>query len=238
MRSYDRSGNNDYFSSLNYKSNQIGAINLLVIPLILVTLALFAVAGFAYYAYGQSQDYKNNVDAKIAVAVDASEQKVSAQKDKVFAEKEKSPYNVYTGPSAYGSLRIQYPKTWSAYVDAPNGQTSKPVNGYFTPGQIPSITDANNSFALRVYIVQQAYDAVVRTYQTKLKSGLVTIQPYQSPNVPNTVGVRVDGEVQTKKQGSMIILPFRDKTLQLWTESTDYKADFDNIILPNFSLIP
>lgn len=219
-------------------STQAGAINLLVIPLILITLALFGVAGFAYYAYGQSQDYKNNVDQKISVAVDESSAIVSEQKDKVFAEKEKSPYDVYTGPAAYGSLRIQYPKTWSAYIDVPSGQTNKPVNGYFSPGQIPSINEPNNSFALRVYIVQQPFDAVVKPFQTKLKAGTVAIQPYQSPNVPNSIGVRVDGEVQNKKQGSMIILPFRDKTLQMWTESTDSRADFDNIILPNFSLVP
>lgn len=223
---------------LHQPIGQRGAVNLLVIPLILVTLALFGVSAFAYSAYGQSQDYKNNVDQKVAVAVSAAEQKVSDQKDKVFAEKEKSPYVIYNGPAAFGSLKIQYPRTWSAYVDAPANQTSKPINGYFYPGQVPSITDPNNSYALRVNVAQQAYDTVVRPYEAKVKTGLVTIQPYQSPNIPNTVGVRIDGAIAQNKQGSMIILPYRDKTLQMWTESKDFVSDFNTVILPNFSIVP
>lgn len=220
-------------------AGQGGAMNLLAIPLALVTLALFAVAGLAYYEYGQSEQYKNDVDQQIAAAVSKAEAETSEKKDKAFAEKEKSPYVVWTGPAAYGSLKIQYPRTWSAYVDAPTTLTGgRPVNGYFAPNQVPSINDQTNTFALRVYIVQQAYDGIVKQYQGKQKSGTVTIQPYQSPNVPGIVGVRIDGEVQAKKQGSMIVLPFRDKTLELWTESNEFKDDFNNIILPNFSLVP
>lgn len=215
-----------------------GIVNVLAIPLVLVTLALFAVAGLAYYEYGQSQDYKNNTDQKIAVAVAAAKDETSQQKDKAFAEKEKSPYLVYTGPAAYGTIRIQYPKTWSAYVDAPTGQANRPLNGYFKPGVLPTLTDQSNTFALRVYVATGAYSTVVQQYQGKQKQGTVSIQPYQSPNIPNIVGVRIDGAITNNKQGSLIILPFRDKTLQLWTESKDYQADFDNIILPNFSLVP
>jgi hypothetical protein len=192
----------------------------------------------AYYFYGQYQDYKNNVDQKVAVAVTKAKQQTSDEKDKAFAEKLKSPYTIYNGPEEFGSLRIQYPRTWSAYVDAPSGQTNRPINGYFAPNQVPSINDKNNSFALRVYVVQQAYDTLLRPYQQKQQKGSVSIQPYQSPNIPNIVGVRIDGEVQQDKQGAMIILPFRDKTLEMWTESKDYKNDFDTIILPNFSLVP
>jgi hypothetical protein len=220
------------------KNSQAGVLNLLVIPLILVTLALFGVGAFAFSASSQAADYKNNVDQKVAAAVSEAEQKVTEQKNKAFAEQLKSPYVVYDGPAAYGSLHIQYPRTWSAYVDAPAGQTSKPVNGYFAPGQVPSISDANNSFALRVTIAQQSYDTVVKQYQSKVKAGLVSVQPFKAINVPNIVGVRIDGEVAPKKQGVMIILPFRDKTLQMWTESTEFKADFEGVILPNFSLVP
>jgi hypothetical protein len=224
--------------SLSVRHNQAGLFNVLVIPLILVTLLLFGAGGAAYYFFGQAQDYKNNVDQKITVAVSQAQQKVTEEKDKAFAEKIKSPYSVYNGPAEYGSLRVQYPRTWSAYVDAPTNQTNRPINGYFYPGQVPTATDADNSFALRIYVVQQGYDQIVKQYQSKQKTGSVSIQPYQSPNIPNVVGVRIDGEVQNKKQGAMVIIPFRDKTLQMWTESMDFKSDFDNIILPNFSLVP
>jgi len=227
----------DTISNMN-KPNQAGQVNLLVIPLVLVTLILFGVAGFAYYAYGQSEHYKNDVDAIVGTAVDKAKQQVSDQKDKDFAEKSKFPYNQYNGPDEYGSIKILYPKTWSGYVAVAQASSGKAIDGYFMPGQVPSISDSANSFALRVTIVSTAYDNIMKTFQSNTKSGKVTVQPYKSPNIPGIIGSRVDGEVVSKKQGSMIVMPFRDKTLQLWTESKDYQADFNNIVLPNFSLTP
>jgi len=219
-------------------SRQAGAMNLLIVPLILLLVVTIGVSAFAYTSYTQAQDYKNNVDAKIAVAVDASEKKVSEQKDKDYAEKEKYPYVTYTGPQAAGSIRIQYPKTWSAYTVASEKNTSKPLDGYFYPGQVPDISDNNNTYALRSLVSTSSYDSLMKQYAAKQKQGKVTIQPYQSPNVPNVIGSRIDGEVKDKKQGAMILMPFRDKTLQLWTESNDYKGDFDKVILQNFTLTP
>jgi hypothetical protein len=220
-------------------TRQTGAMNLLVIPLVLLFLALMGVSVFAYTSYMQAEDYKNNVDQKVTAAVDVVSEKISAQKEKDFAEKEKFPYDTYVAPEAAGSLKIQYPKTWSAYIIAPTGRsTTKPVDGYFQPGQVQSVSDANNSFALRVLVAQQAYDGIMKSFQSDQKAGKVTIQPYQSPNVPSLIGSRVVGEIKQKKQGTMIVLPFRDKTLQLWTESKDFNDDFDNIILKNFTLTP
>lgn len=219
-------------------SRQAGALNLLLIPLILVSVVTVGVAAFAYTSYGQAQDYKNNVDAKISVAVDEAEKKVSEQKDKDFAEKEKYPYNSYTGPEAAGSVRILYPKTWSAYTVEADRNSAKPLDAYFQPQQVPNISDQNNSYALRIMVSQQSYDTILKQYAAKQKQGKAAVQPYQSPNVPNIIGAKVEGEVQTNKQGTMIIMPFRDKTLQMWTESTNYRNDFNNIILKNFTFTP
>lgn len=220
------------------QARQRGALNLLLIPLILLSIAFIGVSTFAYTASLRADDYKNNVDAKVEAAVAEAEKKTIAQKEKDFAEKEKFPYDTYTGPVAAGSLKIQYPKTWSAYVIAPQNRTTKPLDAYFYPGQVPAISDQNNSFALRVVVEQRAYDSIVKSFQGEQKSGKVTIEPYQSANVPSVVGVRVNGEIAQKKQGSMIILPFRDKTLQMWTESVEFNDEFDDIILKNFTLTP
>ena len=219
-------------------SAQAGQMNLLAIPLVLLLIVTIGVSAFAYTSYTQAQDYKNNVDQKVAVAVEASEKEITAQKDKDYAEKEKFPYVTYTAPEAAGSLRVQYPKTWSAYAIAPQRNTSKPLDAYFFPGQVPDTGDGNNSFALRVVVSQASYDSLMKSFSSKQKSGKVTIQPYQSPNVPNVVGSIVEGEVDNKKQGIMVLMPFRDKTLQMWTEAEAYEADFTNIILKNFTFTP
>ncbi len=52
-------------------------------------------------------------------------------KDNEFIVREKQPLQTYTGPSAFGSISVKYPKTWSAYVDETNSST--PVDGYFHP---------------------------------------------------------------------------------------------------------
>lgn len=213
-------------------------MNLLAIPLVLVTLLLFGIAAVAYMYYGEAQDYKNNVDQKVAVAVDKAEIEISEKQEKAFAEKEKSPYERYDGPASFGALRILYPKSWSAYVSEPRSRGTRPVDGYFAPKVVPSVSDAANVFALRVTVEQRTYDQVLKEYQQRIKDGKLGARPYQSPNVPNVVGTRLDGEVNDKKQGAMIIMPMRDKTLKLWTESRDYVADFDNIILPGFSFTP
>lgn len=219
-------------------ARQAGAVNLLVIPLVLVTVLLLGVATVAFSFYNEAQDYKNNVAQKVAVEVDKAREEVSIQKDKDFAEKEKFPYNRYDGPSSFGALRILYPKTWSAYVSEPRNNANRPVEGYFAPGHVPTINDSLNTFALRVIVEQKRYDAVLKGYEDEVKQGKISARPYQSPNVPNIVGTRLDGEVISKKQGAMIVMPMRDKTLRMWTESRDYVADFDNIVLPNFSFTP
>lgn len=219
-------------------TRQAGAMNLLIIPLVLLIVALVAVGAFAATSYSQAQDYKLNVDQKVAAAVEVSSQKISEQKEKDFAEKEKYPYNTYVAPEAAGRLTIKYPKTWSAYVVEPRTSSNKPVEGYFNPNFVPAINDANNTFALRIMVIQQSYDSLMKNYASLQKTNKVTIVPYQSPNVPSLIGSRVEGEVETKKQGVKVLLPFRDKTLELWTESADAKADFDNVILKNFTLTP
>lgn len=225
---------------MNYRSEQ-GSVNILVLPLVLVSLALIAVAAFAFWAYQGKQDYKNNVDQKVAVAVLKAKQQQSTDDSKKFAEAEKQPLRTYKGPEAFGSLSISYPKTWSAYVDdSGTGSNSTAVDAYFQPGTVPSISDQNSTFALRVQVLSQSYSQVLTTYnsQSQSRKGSNKINPYSLPKLPSVVGVRVDGQISEKKSGSMVILPLRDKTLEIWTESNDYLNDFNNNILPNLTFIP
>jgi hypothetical protein len=56
--------------------------------------------------------------------------------------------------------------------------------------------------------------------------------------VPKIVGDYVKGQIQSDKQGEMVLLPLRDQTLAIWTESTAFENDFNNIILKNFTFSP
>lgn len=214
-----------------------GEINALLIPLILVVLLLFGAGGFGYWAFMSRQDYKNNVDQKISAAVAVSDQQVSSAKDQQFAQEEKSPLKTYTGPEAFGTLKVQYPKTWSAYV-AEQDNSNTPIDGYFYPDVVPDITNQSTAFALRVQVEQQSYDQILQNYQSNVEAKTVSATPYALPNVPKVVGVLLVGAIQPQKQGSMVVLPLRNQTLEIWTESAAYSDDFNNIILKNFTFSP
>ncbi|MBL8122122.1 hypothetical protein JNM87_05230 [Candidatus Saccharibacteria bacterium] len=220
---------------MNHTVDQRGSTAVIVGMSLLVVLLLAAI-GFGVWAFMGRQDYKNNVDSKIDAAVKANTKEVQAKDAKDYAEAAKQPLKLYTGPEPYGSVHINYPKTWSAYVVATGG--GQPLDAYFNPDFVPSATDQKSVFALRVQVAQTTYSASLSQYQGLQKQGKVTVAPFALPKTPNTVGVRIDGQLTATKQGSMVILPVRDKTLKIWIESNQFVADFNNIILPNASFSP
>ncbi|MDB5170119.1 MAG: hypothetical protein JWN82_515 [Candidatus Saccharibacteria bacterium] len=216
------------------KHNQNGAINVLVLPLILASLFLIGALGFGFWAYGERQDYKNNSDQKAAAAVVIAKQQEAAVKDKQYAEAAKLPLKTYNGPEEYGSLALQYPKTWSAYVVTGEGSDAG-LSGYFNPDFVPTVGAESSTFALRIEVVDSAYSEVLSDYSDQ--EG-VTITPYALPKLPKVIGVKVDGQIEDAKKGSMVILPVRDKTLKIYTEADAFMADFNNNILPNLTFSP
>jgi hypothetical protein len=64
------------------------------------------------------------------------------------------------------------------------------------------------------------------------------VSAFKAAKVPDIIGSRLDGAIEDEKNGVMILLPMRDKTLKLWTNSTQFKADFETHILPNFTFSP
>ena len=217
--------------------SQRGAINILLIPFIMLVIFFLGAAGFGFWAFSQRNHYKNNSDQEVSAAVNqaiASQKKVDAAD---YAEQAKKPYDTYIGPSAFGNITVNYPKTWSSYV-VENERGGNPVSGYFQPGFVPSVSDIDNTFALRVELVQTSYDTVLSQFKAALTIGKVTITPYTLPKVPSIVGSRVEGQITPTKQGTMVILPLRNMTLKIWTESNDFKGDLDTHVLPNFSFVP
>jgi hypothetical protein len=219
---------------MKHMADERGSVASLV-SIVLLSVFLVAALSFGAWAFMGRQDYKNNVDAKIKTAIQANTKVVQAKDAADYAEAAKNPLKSYTGPEAYGSVALQYPKTWSGYVVTGTGQ---PLDAYFNPDVVPSVSDQKSVFALRVQVVASSYTQTLAQFQGLQKQGKVSVSPYALPKVAGTVGVRVDGQITPTKQGSVVILPVRDKTLKLWIESNQFAADFNNIILPNVSFSP
>ncbi len=219
---------------MKYLEDESGSVAL-VVALVVSLLLFFGATGFGAWAFLSRQDYKQNVDEKIKAALVVNTKEVQAKDALEYAEAAKQPLKTYIGPEAFGSIHVQYPRTWSSYVVTTTGQ---PLDFYAQPDFVPSVTDKNSSFALRVQVTAVSYNQVVQQFQGLLKQGKVSASPYALPKNPTIVGLRIDGQITNTKQGSMIILPLRDKTLKLWTESSQSVADFNNNILPNTSFSP
>lgn len=208
----------------------------LLIALILVVVVALAAGGFGVWAYGGRQDYKNNTDKKVSAAVDTAVKQESDRKDAEFVNQEKQPYKTYTTPEVTGSIKITYPKTWSGYTEEDSNSTLL-VNAYWHPGIVPG-PKSNTAYALRLEISNKAYTDEVKSLDNLVKSGGVKVVPYAAKNVSGTTGVRVTGEVTKGMNTTMVILPIRDKTVKLYTQSPDFAKDFNDVVLANLTFIP
>lgn len=208
-------------------------------PLIIVTVLLIIVAGFGVWAFMGYQDYKANSDQKAAAAAEEAKVATQAVEATKYAEESKNPYKTFTGPSDYGSVTFQYPKTWSGYVlqDSTAG-SGLPLDTYFHPDVVPDIAGASSIFALRVAIVSEPYDQTLEAYAGGVEDGSVTVIPYKLPKVEGVVGSRINGLIDQDTQGSIVLFPLRNVTLKVWTETDQYINDFNTIILPNLSFSP
>lgn len=218
------------------KHNQDGAANGLMISFVFCVMLLVGAIGFGGWAYTQMIDYRDNVDQKVSVAEQAAKAEQSAVKDKQFAEQSKNPLKLYKGPEAYGSLEVNYPRTWSGYVDDKN--SSNPVDGYFNPNVVPSINDQKSVFALRVQVVSQSYSQTLQSFSGQQQNGKLKVSAYALPKMPKQVGVMATGEISDGKNVTMVVLPLRSQTLKIWTEGSQSTSDFNKFILPNFSFSP
>ena len=208
-----------------------------IIPLIALSVLFLGTTIFAIWAFNSRQQYKNESDKITAKAVALAVQVESTKKDNEFTEKEKSPLKNYKGPDAYGGLDISYPKTWAAYISQSDRGTS-PIDGYFHPSYVPAVVNGGTAYALRVQVSNKSYAEELKQFESKVKSGKVVIGAYSPKNVPGVSGSRLNGEIIDKQKGSMVVIPLRDKTLKISTESQEFLGDFDNIILANLKFVP
>lgn len=210
-------------------------MNILLIPLIAAVVLLISAASFGAWAYSSRSDYKNHSDVKSAAAASAAVKATQESDAKKYAEEAKSPLKKFAGPSQYGSVTAQYPKTWSGYVIS---NQSTPLSAYFQPDVVPDVSTQSSAYAFRVQVVSQTYANQLQQYQSLVASKKVTVTPFSFAKVPGVVGSRIDGQITTNDQGSIIIVPLRNLSLIVSTESQSFESDFNNIILPNFTFSP
>ena len=190
---------------------------------------------FGVWAFSERSKYKEDTDKIVADNVAIAVQETETAKDAEFVEKEKLPGRTYKGPATYGTVTVDYPKTWSVYtVEATSGTV---LDLYAFPGVVPGVTK-QEVYALRIEISSNTYDKEIQSYNKAVADGDLKARAFRSAKVPDVLGVRMDGQIDTEKQGAIVILPLRDRSIKIYTESPQYVDDLTNIILPSLTFIP
>ena len=219
-------------------SDQRGSANPLLIATVLLAVLLVVAAGGFIWAYMSMTDWRDNTQAKIDSAVDAAKDQQQKDDQAHFDEEEKKPNRSYQGPSDMGSVRFNYPKTWSGYIAQSNDSG---LEVYFNPLMVSTVNPGVTPYALRVEVSNDNYADVLDDYQGLVEDGVATASTIiigKTDDFSGYEGVRVDGQLTDTINGSVVIFKVRDKTLQLYVDSQDYMNDFNNTVLTSLKFEP
>lgn len=206
-------------------------MNPLVISNVLLAVFAIVLGSVMVWALVNYSDQKDNVDAKIAVAVANAKKEQSVLNEKDFLEREKAPYVQFVGSDDLGRVTFNYPKTWSVYQARQDGSG---MEVYLHPGVVPFV-EAGQQFATEVKVLDRPSDQVLKGYESAVKSGnLKSTQVV----VNGFSGTRLDGKFSEKITGAIVIFKLRDKTLTIATDADTFKTDFDDVILKSLDFNP
>ena len=209
----------------NYRQREQGQVSGALVAIVLLGIAVVGFGSLAVWAYVNYSEQKYNVDGKIALAVAAAEKKQADADEAKFVERDKEPNRQFAGPEDYGRLTIIYPKTRSVYV-AKHTQKGGDYEAYLNPITVPPVSDTQQ-FAIRVTIEENDYDAVVKAYQSRVKSGKLKTSAVSANGHD---GTRLEGEFTDSIRGSAVVYKIRDKTITIRTDADTFKPDFEKLI--------
>ena len=112
-----------------------------------------------------------------------------------------------------------------------------PVNAFFHPKTVNDVT-SDVPVALRFQIIDKQYATALKGYSAKVKNEKVKVSAYKVEKVPEANAVKIVGEIITGQTDTLVMVEVRDKTLLIWTEATNYVADFEKFVLKSLTFEP
>ena len=190
-------------------------------------LILFLIAGsLAIWAYMQYSREKSSVNSKVAIKVAEGKREQAEYDWRKCSDDAKNLRVEFVGPTEYGRVSFMYTKTWSVYI-ANDGSDRGDYKAYFHPVSVPSITNKNSRFALRLEIINKNMDTVLNEYQSRLKKGELTSSSTEFNGISAT---RIDGTFEKELRGSVVLMKVRDKTIRFSTDADTFKPDLQTIL--------
>ena len=212
---------------MNRHKLESGALSASIFAIIGLVLLVLLFGSFGIWSYVSYLNQKQNVDSKVSEAVAKAVLDQSNKDEATFAAREKEPMRQFVGPSDYGRLTFDYPKTWSAYqaTDVSQGGGAT-YQAYLNPSLVPPVSDTQK-FALRVTIEQKTYDQSVASYDKLVKAGTLKSTVYSNGGYTGTMLV---GNFNKDIYGTAVLIKMRDRTLTLRTDGDVFQADFNALL--------
>jgi hypothetical protein len=181
----------------------------IVAVILLVTTLVFAAGASTTTA---------ELDAKYAAGVEDGK---AEQKKADVAEYNKatvSSTRTYTAPVVHGSFEITYPKAWNLSIDS---TSALPVDGLVDPGYVNLVSAEH---ALKFTLQDKAFESSKKDYDDLMKKGAKRTEV----TVSGIKGYQYVGKINEDAKeavGTVVIVPLRDKTMLLQTDSNELYAD-------------
>lgn len=209
------------------RNKEKGAITGSIVAIVVLVILVLGFGGFSVWSYLQYLDQRDNVDEKVDVAVAEAVRQNSEKLEADFEAREKEPHRQFNGPSDYGSLTFEYPKTWSAYQATDiSGGGGVTYEAYLNPVLVPPITNTAK-FAVRITIEQKTYDKSVSSYDSLVKKGDLTSSVYSDGT---HTGTKLVGNFDKNTYGTAVLLKMRDRTLTMRTDGDVFTSDFEALL--------
>ena len=204
------------------KKGKGGIVAGILAVLFFLTTAVFV--GLFIWSKTEYSELEDTVNLKI----DEMVSKAKTEQALADAEEAKKDTRTFTGPTDYGQLSFEYPKSWSVYVEA-NASNGGDFVAYLNPIEIEPISDST-VYALRVSILDRDFESVVTEFQDYLEDEESDLN-IESTIVAGTVANRYTGDIpETELRGVIVIFKIRDKTAILRTDSELLINDFNTIL--------
>ena len=207
------------------KKNKVRGTIIETILLLLMTIVAIIFIWLYVQKYIQWKSASDNLETQIKSAVAVAVADNTTEMEAKFAEREKYPYKTFTGPVDYGSFIFEYPQTWRVYIakDATNGGD---FEAYLNPSEVNPVSSSTIN-ALRVRIRDTSFDNVVKTYESSIKSGKLTLK---TDTVGGVLANIYTGDISNSLRGAVMVLKLRDKTVILQTDAETFLDEFYRIL--------
>ncbi len=210
-------------SAEKLKRTKLMLIGVSVVAVILLITTLVFAAGASTTTAQLDARYNSGVEDGKA-----------AQKKADIAEYNKatvSSTRTYTAPVVHGSFQITYPKAWNLSVDS---SSSVPVDGLVDPAYVNLVSPEH---ALKFSLQDKSFENVKKDYDDFVQKGAKRTEV----TVSGIKGYQYVGKINEEAKqavGTVTIVPLRDKTMLLQTDSNELYADAYKQMVETAKLIP